>query len=368
MKRRAVVAGLTSTSLVGLVLAAACLTTGCASIRYYAQSVQGHLSLVASSRPVDDWLADPRAAPALKERLALAQRIRDFAVTELKQPDNASYRRYADLQRDAAVWNVVAAPELSLTLKTWCFFVVGCVSYRGYFDRADADAFAAGLRAEGLEVSVYGVAAYSTLGALPGDRFADPLLNTFISTPEGELARLIFHELAHQVAYARGDTTFNESFATAVEQLGGERWLALHSSPQARAEQASREERRSDFRALTSRYRAELESLYQSDRPATEKRSAKAALYAAMRAEHAQLRQARWSGFTGYDTWFARANNASMGVLAAYHEEVPAFLQLFERQERDFERFYSEVRRLAQLADRSERRAALIEASQGRRP
>ena len=236
-----------------LAAATVCLTSGCSTIGYYSQSVGGHLHMVRAARPVGDWLADDAASAALKDKLALSQRIRDFAVSELHLPDNASYRRYADLKRPAAVWNVVAAPELSLTLKTWCFPVVGCVGYRGYFDRAEAEAFAAALKQQEPleEVGVYGVPAYSTLGRLPGDWLADPLLNTFIGYPEGELARLIFHELAHQVAYASGDTEFNESFATAVERIGGQRWLATHASPQAREEYARFDARRQDFRALT---------------------------------------------------------------------------------------------------------------------
>ena len=359
MKRRALLAGLASSGLVALVVAVACLTSGCSTIGYYAQSVSGHLALVNSAKPVEDWLADPKTGPALRERLLLSQRIRDFAVTELKEPDNASYRRYADLHRSAAVWNVVAAPELSLTLKTWCFVVVGCVGYRGYYERADADAFAAEQQAAGLETSVYGVPAYSTLGALPGERLADPLLNTFIYYPEGELARLIFHELAHQIAYAKGDTEFNESFATAVERIGGERWLRLHASEQARDEYQRFDARRRDFRALTGRYRGELDALYRSDTPDAEKRTRKTALYAAMRADYERLKRERWGGFSGYDGWFARANNASLGVLAAYNELVPAFLKLFEREGDDFTRFYAEVRRLAVLRDSQERRAAL---------
>ncbi|HEV7912633.1 MAG TPA: aminopeptidase, partial [Albitalea sp.] len=237
-----------------LALAAAtvCLSSGCSTLGYYAQSVGGHLDLLRSARPVPQWMSDADAPAELKDRLALTQRIRDYAVSELSLPDNASYRRYADLKRNAAVWNVVAAPELSLSLHTWCFPVVGCVGYRGYFDRERAEAFADELRREqGLEVGVYGVPAYSTLGALPGDFFADPLLNTFIRFPEGELARLIFHELAHQVAYAKGDTEFNESFATAVERIGGMRWLNEHAAPQAREEYARYDGRRQDFRALT---------------------------------------------------------------------------------------------------------------------
>jgi len=341
-----------------LAAATVCVTSGCSTIGYYAQSIGGHLDLLQQARPVPQWLADEEASAALKERLALSQRIRDFAVSELKLPDNASYRRYADLKRGAAVWNVVAAPELSLKLKTWCFPVVGCIGYRGYFDRAAAEAFADPLRREGFEVAVYGVPAYSTLGAIPGDYFADPLLSTFINFPEGELARLVTHELAHQVAYAKGDTVFNESFATAVERIGGMRWLNEHASAQAREEYERFDGRRRDFRALTKKYRDPLDALYKSDLGDAEKRAAKAELMAKMRAEYDAMKATTWGGFSGYDGWFARANNASFGVLSAYSELVPAFERLFEREGRDFIRFYAEVQRLAALP-KDERRAAL---------
>ncbi|MDP3820952.1 MAG: aminopeptidase [Burkholderiales bacterium] len=350
-----------SLGLVGVVVLAAasvCFTSGCSTIGYYAQSVGGHLALLRAAKPVPEWLDDDTTPRALKERLALSQRIRDFAVAELKEPDNASYRRYADLKRGAAVWNVVAAPELSLKLTTWCFPVVGCVGYRGYFDRAEADAFAVGLRAQGLEASVYGVPAYSTLGKLPGDAFADPLLNTFIHYPEGELARLIFHELAHQVVYAKGDTLFNESFATAVERLGGARWLARHGSDKARDDYRVYDARRQDFRALTMAYRQRFEALYTGADSDAAKRAGKVALMAQLRADFDAMKAERWGGYSGYDGWFARANNASFGVLAAYNQLVPNFERLFEREGRDFNAFYAEVKRISALP-LAERRAAL---------
>jgi predicted aminopeptidase len=354
----AAVTGLGAAGVFALALGALCLTSGCSTVGYYAQSVNGHLDLVTSARPVADWLADAQSPPALKERLVLSQRLRDYAVSELALPDNASYRRYADLKRGAAVWNVTAAPELGMTLKTWCFPVVGCVGYRGYFDRAEADRFAAELRAPDVEVYVYGVPAYSTLGKLPFDALSDPLLNTFINYPEGELARLIFHELAHQVAYAQDDTVFNESFAVAVERIGGARWLEGAQQAGAAEEYQRFDSRRSDFRALTQKYRERLLTLYKSEAPDDQKRAAKATLMAEMRAEHVKLKAERWGGFAGYDGWFSRANNASFGVLAAYSELVPAFERLFERQGRDFNRFYAEVRRLAALP-KDQRRAAL---------
>ena len=324
---------------------------------YLRQSVAGHLDIVWRSKPVDDWIAAADTPPALRERLELARRIRDFAVRELRLPEGASYRRYAALDRPAAVWNVVAAPELSLTLKTWCFPVVGCVGYRGYYDRTEADALAAALQAQGWEALVYGVPAYSTLGKtewLGGD----PLLSTFIHWPEGELARLVFHELAHQVVYAEDDTTFNESFATAVERLGGERWLA-QASAAAREEYAAFDARRRDFRALTRAARDDLAAIYADpSRDDAARRAAKAERLTRLRADHEALKRERWGGFAGYDGWFARANNAAFGIQAAYDGQVEAFLRLFEQEGRDFERFYAAVRRLADLP-KAERAATL---------
>ena len=350
--------------LVGAALLAAalqCLGSGCSSVAYYAQAAEGHLDLLHRARPVAAVEADAATSAALRQRLQLSQRLRDYAVSDLKLPDNNSYRRYADLQREAVVWNVVAAPELSLTLKTWCFPVMGCVGYRGYFDQAQADAQAAQLRAEGWEVNVYGVPAYSTLG-WSNWIGGDPLLSTFIQWPEGALAQLIFHELTHQVAYAADDTTFNESFAVAVERIGSQRWLAQHASAAARLAFAAGEQRREDFRALTLRYRNALQAVYDSAQDDAGKRAAKAKLMAALQADYTALKAQRWAGYNGYDDWFAKASNASFGVLSAYNELVPAFERLFEQQGRDFTRFYTAVQALAALP-KDQRRARLAAAS-----
>ncbi len=332
-------------------LLAASLLMGCADTSYYLQSLGGHLQMLQAARPVPQWLDDEQVAPVLKQRLALALRIRRFAVAELQLPDNASYQRYADLQRRSAVWNVVAAPEFSLTLKTWCFPVAGCVGYRGYFSETEARAQAQALEREGLEVNVYGVPAYSTLGWLNWAG-GDPLLNTFINYPEGELARLIFHELAHQVLYVKDDTLFNESFATAVERLGGERWLAAHGSEVARREYAVFDGRRRQFRALCLATRYRLEAIYQQDEsPAPDKRvlaSMKSLAMQAFRDDYARLKNG-WGGWAGYDAWVAGANNATFGAQAAYDELVPAFEILFAREGQDWQRFYTALRQLAQM-------------------
>ncbi len=325
---------------------------GCGNLEYYWQSASGHLSLMAAARPVPDWLHDEAAPEPLKQRLEKAVRIRAFASRELQLPDNASYRRYADLHRVAAVWNVVAAPEFSLTLRTWCFPVTGCVGYRGWFDEAQAQAEAASLRQQGLEASVYPVPAYSTLGWMNWAG-GDPLLNTFIQYPEVELARLIFHELAHQVAYVRDDTMFNESFATAVERLGVQRWLETEASEAARKEWVQVSARRAQFRALTRDTRARLEAVYEAaGLSVDERRARKDAALGEFRERYALMR-AQWGGDATRlrltDRWVAEANNASFGAQAAYDQLVPGFEALFAREGGDWRRFYGAVKELGEM-------------------
>jgi predicted aminopeptidase len=339
---------------------------GCGNLAYYWQNTQGHVAVMSAAKPVQEWLDDPQTSQATKSRLELAQRIRAFASKELALPDNASYRRYADLKRSAVVWNVVAAPPYSLQLKTWCFAVVGCVGYRGYYSEADAKAEAENVKAEGFEVNVYGVPAYSTLGYLNWAG-GDPLLSTFIAYPEGELARMIFHELAHQVLYVKDDTMFNESFATAVERLGGQQWLTKNGSQAANKEYAEFDQRRKEFRALTLRTRERLNPIYKrkeavagikSVQDATESIAIqKQQALQQLRDEYAHLK-AIWGGYAGYDRFIAQANNASLGALAAYDELVPQFEAVYEKRGNNWPAFYEAIQGISALP-KDARRAAL---------
>lgn len=342
-------------ALLALVLAA---SAGCSTLGYYAQAAGGHLSLLAAARPIDDWLADPAAGEALRERLRLARRIRAFASAELGLPDNRSYTAYADLHRSAALWNVFATPELAVELKRWCYPLFGCAGYRGYFDQAAAAAKAAELRAQGYDVAVLPVPAYSTLGWsnwLGGD----PLLNTFIQWPEGELARLVFHELAHQVLYIDGDTAFNESFANAVGQVGMQRWLAAHGTPAARSAQQVADARRKDFIALLVEHRRRLQQALLPDAPEALRRSRKAEVYAQLQAAYRRLRDERWNGFAGYDRYFAQPlNNAHLAVVGAYNDLAPALEALLAQHGGDLPRFYAAARALGERP-RAERDAEL---------
>jgi predicted aminopeptidase len=334
------------------VSAMAVALAGCASLGYYVQAAQGQMNLLSEARPVDEWLADGHTDTRLRQRLEKAREIRRFAVAELGLPDNASYTKYASLKSPFVLWNVVATPELSLKPIEWCFPVAGCVNYRGYYQREAAQAYAHELRAEGKDVQVGGVTAYSTLGW-----FDDPLLSTFINTSDAELARLIFHELAHQIVYIKGDSQFNESFATAVEEAGVQRWLDVHGDPALRQSYTRYTERKSQFMALLLRTRRQLEANYASGRSAEEQRAVKQRLFQQLKDDYVPLKQS-WGGYAGYDRWFAEPlSNAHLAAIATYTDFVPAFEQLLAQQG-SFPKFYAAVHQLAEL-DRAERHRRL---------
>ena len=316
---------------------------GCAQMGYYAQAVQGQVSLLSEARPIDRWLSDPDVRDDLKLRLKRVREIRESAAQSLGLPDNGSYKSFADIKRTFVMWNVVATPELSLTPERWCFPVAGCVDYRGYYDDAAAQAFARGLRDRGLDVRVSGVPAYSTLGW-----FDDPVLSTFIHYPDAELARLVFHELAHQVAYAPGDSQFNESFATAVEEIGVERWLEQHGDDALRENYRAFRHRRLGFLALLDTYRERLDAAYRMPVDDSEKRRRKAELMASLQQDYAALKQ-QWGGYAGYDRWFAEPlSNAHFALISTYHDLVPAFHGLLA-EHKSLPAFYRAVRALARM-------------------
>jgi predicted aminopeptidase len=321
----------------------ALLLAGCETLAYYGQAAGGQLELLGRARPLDAVRADPATGEALRARLALADEIRDFAARELRLTGGGAFRSYADLGRPYALWNVVAAPEFSLEPLVSCFPVAGCVSYRGYYDREAAARHAQGLRAAGHDVVVYGVPAYSTLGW-----FDDPLLSTFIDYPEADLARLMFHELAHQLLYVKDDTAFNESFAVAVEREGLRRWLVARGREAELARERGREARVRGLHAQIAVVRERLAALYLSGLAPEAMREKKRAELDALRPLLAQF-----PGFEG-----EAPNNAALASLATYTDLVPAFEKLLAEAGGDLRAFYARVKKLAVLGPQE--RTALL--------
>ena len=313
-----------------LALGALLLCSGCETLSYYTQAIGGHLNVMAEARPVEAWLADPATPADLRERLATAHRIREFASRRLGLPENGSYTSYADLGRPYVVWNVFAAPEFSVEPKRECFPFTGCVPYLGFFAERSARDEAARLERDGLDTYVGGVPAYSTLGW-----FDDPLLSTFIRYPDAQVARLMFHELAHQVVYAEGDTTFNESFAVVVEEEGVRRWLQSEGRSAELAAFEVAQARKRAFAAAVKETRERLAALYASGLPPPAMREKK-------RAELDRLR-AQYPGAVP-----AEPNNAFLVSVSLYTGMVPGFERLLAQSGGDLPKFYARARELAQ--------------------
>ena len=336
-----------------LTIAAALLPlTGC----YLMQAATGQMAISSKREPIAEVLADSATPPPLRARLEYVAAARDFASRELGLPDNESYRSYADLGRPYVVWNVFAAPEFSVEPRRWCFPIAGCVVYRGYFNEESARTYARKLRRRGDDVAVGGVAAYSTLG-----HFNDPVLSTMLGWSDAQLAGTLFHELAHQVVYVPGDSEFNESFATVVEEAGLERWLAARQREQDLVAWREQRERQSEFIALLLKTRDKLRELYESALADDEKRSRKQYEFGELKLDYAQLRQ-QWNGYSGYDRWFDRTlSNAHLVSAATYYGCVPGLQRVLSEVGGDLPRFYEEAKRLARM-DKDARELAVCGA------
>jgi predicted aminopeptidase len=329
-------------------LAAAIITSavaGCTSVSYYAQSIEGHVEIMAKRRNVGRLIRDPATPAPLRAKLETAAAIRRFASEKLALPDNASYRSYVDIGRDDVTLAVFAAPRFSLAPVTWCFPVFGCVPYKGYFSRKDAIESAAELQRKGLDVYVSGVTAYSTLGW-----FSDPLLSTMMRQDDTYLATLIFHELAHQKVYVNGDSAFNEAFAVSVETSGTRKWLRATGNSAGLRRYETNRNRSADFLRLVGQTREELRQVYGSPRTPQKMAAAKDAAIERLRARYHKMRDGRWGGYKGYDGWFdSPINNAKLAATSVYGEQVPAFLRLHDLCGGDYPRFYAAVRRIGAL-------------------
>lgn len=344
-----------------LLAAMALLQAGCGTL-YVVHAARGQWQVMRERRPIAEVLEDPATPAALRDKLETVRAAREFASRELALPDNGSYRTYADVRRPYVVWNVVAAPEFSVTPRRWCFPIAGCVAYRGYFSEPKARAFAARLERDGLDVAVGGVAAYSTLG-----RLDDPVLSTMVAFGDEDLAAILFHELSHQVVYVPGDSEFNEAFAVTVEQAGVARWLAARGAPDALERYRQRRVRQLEHLRAFARAREALAVLYERDLTVPEMRERKEAVLARLEEDLRAL--AREHDIRSpYAAWLdAGLNNAHLASIATYFECVPGFERLLERAGGELPAFYDAVRELARLP-RAERRLRVCVGAAGPQP
>lgn len=331
------------------------LLISCEAVSYYTQAARGQMAIVFGREDIQGLLSAENLPADLREKFTAVLAIRNFAERELHLPVGANYQTYVDVGREHVVWNVFAAPEFSTEALNWCYPIAGCVAYRGYFSESAALKFATKTQQQGFDVYTGGVDAYSTLGW-----FDDSLLSTVLNRPDYQLASLIFHELAHQVAYVRGDTTFNESFATAVEREGLQRWLRHSNQADTIVIASASRAKQQQFVDLVSAYRDKFDALYRQELQVEVMRERKQALQQQLRVEY-EASKAQWGGNGGYDNWFSNSlNNAQLYTVSSYNDLVPFFQQLLAKADGDLEAFYQEVRKIAAL-DAQQRDQIILE-------
>ncbi|WP_338724319.1 aminopeptidase [Pseudomonas tolaasii] len=335
----------------------AVLLSGCSSVNYYSQLASGQWQLLRAREPVAQVIADPSRPQALRDHLVQSQKARTFASEHLHLPDNQSYRLYANIGRPYVVWNVFATQEFSLSPETHCFPIAGCVAYRGYYNQGAARGEAALLKQRGMDVSIGGVEAYSTLGW-----FNDPIMSSMMNWGDERLATLIFHELAHQRFYVKDDTEFNESYANFVEQEGTRQWRAARGLPPM---SDAALQQRDQFIRLILDTRKRLETLYAQPLAADVMRQAKAAEFERLRSEYRQMRDRQWGGDKRYDVWINQPmNNARLLPFGLYDRWVPAFAALFRQVDGDWVKFFAAVEKMGGLPV-AQRKAALRQLEGG---
>lgn len=329
-----------------LVLLLLCTLGGCETLGYYRQGISGQLKFYGAREPIGKVLARDDLSTDERRRLGQVPQILDFARNELALPVRGQYRDYVRVQGDSVAWSVFAAPELSLAPYRWCYvFRTLCVEYRGYFARADAEAYAARLAAQGYDTHIAGISAFSSLGLLD-----DPVTSVLTAYPDALMAALLFHELAHSAVYVKDDTAFNESFATAVADEGLQRWLQARDAAAQGSVVAAWRSGHAVLTDVALEVRAQLDALYRSPASDEEKRARKREILAAAPA----LYDARCAAVPGASCrardWFADGlNNARLNAVAAYEHWVPAFAALIRAHDGDMAAFRRTVAALGRM-------------------
>lgn len=320
------------------------LNTGCSTLSWYQHVAEGQMELLSQRRPIDEVLNDKSVSATVHAKLKLVQSARKFATQKLLLPDNKSYNSYADLGRPYALWNVFATQPLSLNPKQWCHPFVGCISYRNYYAQIPAQLYADELSAQGLDVYVGGASAFSTLGW-----FEDPVLSTMLRWEDYDLVGTLFHEMAHEMFYIKGETALNESLAKAVEQEGLHRWMKSHAKPEEFKKYRNEIKQKKQFVAMVLKIREQLEVIYASEKNDEEKLIAKRDSYRQLRKNYIELRK-QWGGNGAYDRWvFSGVNNAKIQAVATYYDYVPFFRRMIVESGGDLARFYQQLDKLVAM-------------------
>jgi predicted aminopeptidase len=318
---------------------------GCSGPAYYMQAVSGHWKLMHARQDVGALLEDPSSSPELVQNLESARQIVEFAETMLDLPANGSYSSYVELDDNVIAWNVIATGEFSLAPKKWCFPVAGCLPYRGFFAQQKAQKSATKLRDKGMDVHVAAATAYSTLG-----KFRDPLLSSMFTGSDTRLAAYLFHELAHQRLYIKGDGRFNESYASFVEQAGVLAWLKNRQQADELKWWQHLQDVDQDFTSLVGDTRRKLADLYGKDLSESAMRQQKSEILAGQVSSHKELIRKKWAAGHYFSAWIDEpVNNARLALFNTYQSGHCVFQALLDSADGNMPEFHRLAKQQAEL-------------------
>ena len=315
------------------------LAGGQGCLGYLVRAGCGQASILWKRRPIRDVLADSHLAPRKRRGLEHVLAVQRFATESLSLHPGNSYTLYSDIGRDAAAYNVTAAPELALQPHTWWFPVVGTVPYLGFFSKEEARTKARELEAQGLETVVQSVSAYSTLGW-----FSDPLLSSQLALSDFSLTRLVIHETAHATLWFPGDVRFNESFASFVELEGA---LAFYRARFGEADPRYRKyveiiREGSAISHIFRRRTMELDKLYKKAGTTSAKRAGKAKLLVQLR-EDLMSSAVSFQHYDLHKIAAKRYNNAHLLSYRRYDSGQEFFRVTFEASGRNWRTFLGKM-------------------------
>ena len=302
--------------------------TGCSTAKYYSHAVVGHLQLTTGLTPIQKIIEQNDTNKELRRQLELVTELRDFAENKLSLDVGKAYSKYKHLDRSAAVWVVYAASTFSTKLQTWKYPIVGEYQSKGFFKERMAKEYSAKLHSQGYDVYVGEAAAYSTLGW-----FSDPLLSTFLDDTDEELAETLFHELAHRTYYLKGDTMFNESFATSFAQKSVQLWLKEKGEEKRLEKYRKKLKRRDEFRSLLQETKNGLSLIYKNENNDSEAilQKRKQDSIQSFKATCITLRK-KWNSPESLKSWIdEEVNNAKIAASSVYLLKVPYFNRLWDR-------------------------------------
>ena len=297
-------------------------------------------------RPIADILKEPGQLDlSTQEKLRLVLHVRDFAEQDLGFRVGGSYGSVSELPSPPTIYVVTAAHRTRLEAYTWWFPIVGRVSYKGYFERSQADAEARRLETQGFDTYIRTAAAFSTLGW-----FADPLLPQLLGYDGATLANIVLHELFHNTFYLSGQTAFNESLANFAGYRGAIAFFVkahgeTHTLTQHLRAAWEKELAVSHF---LEQARRRLTKLYTSPFSEAEKLTQRKDVFTQLQEEFRQL-----PGSVAQTSDFAsvQLNNAVVLHYLTYLKDLRVFERVYEQHDRDLRRTLDAITATAEDAE-----------------